>query len=176
MNDLRVQTKRLLLLPISYACMTALLDGTQTELEQQGYLLCDDWITFDVLKYLDIIRSFMSSDEPPDGFFTWAIIEPASGLVIGDVGFKGRPNELGVVDIGYGIAACARGKGFATEAVSAMMSWAFSQPGVRRISAECLDDNAASIHILKKMGMREMLRDDNIIFWEIKREDFVYQA
>ncbi len=174
-NELRIETKRLLLLPISYQCMTSLLDGTQTELEKQGYLICDDWITLEVLQYLDIIRSFMPPDMPPDGFFTWAIIERGSKLVIGDVGFKGPPNEMGVIDIGYGIAPCARGKGYATEAVLAMMEWAFSQPGVRRISAECLDDNGASIHILQKAGMKEMIRDGNTIFWEIKREAFVHE-
>ncbi len=174
LNELKIETKRLLLLPISYGCMTQLLDGTQTELEKQGYLLCDDWITLDVLRYFDIIRSFMSEDQPPNGFYTWAVVERGSGLVIGDVGFKGAPNELGAVDIGYGIAPCAREKGYATEAVLAAMAWAFAQPGVRRISAECLEDNVASIHILKKSGMKELIRDGNVILWEIKRKDFLF--
>lgn len=173
MGELKIGTKRLMLLPISYNCMTELLDGTQTELERQGYLLCEDWITLEVLRYFDIIRSFMSPTLPPDGYFTWAVIERGSRLVIGDVGFKGPPNELGAVDIGYGIAPCARGKGYATEAVLAAMAWAFEQPRVRRILAECLQDNAASIHILKKIGMKEMFCEDNEIFFELKREDFV---
>ncbi|MFA9381862.1 MAG: GNAT family N-acetyltransferase [Acetanaerobacterium sp.] len=173
MCDIRVDTERLLLLPISYGCMRSLIDGTQTELEKQGFLICDDWISLEVLQYLDIIRALMSKDTAPDGFFTWAVIERDSRVIIGDVGFKGHPNELGVIDIGYGIAACARGKGYATEAVTALLAWAFSQPGARRVSAECLDDNSASIHILKKMGMKEIVRDGSTVFWEVKRDEFV---
>ncbi len=173
MEDLRVETERLLILPMSYSFMTNLLEGTQTDLELQGYLLCEGWVNMEVLSYVDIIRSLMPPEGTVDGFYTWAVIDKHTGMIIGDIGFKGRPNELGIIDIGYGLAPSARGRHIATEAVLAMLQWAFAQPGVRRVSAECLDDNTASVRILKNMGMREMLRDGNTIFWEVKREQFL---
>ncbi len=171
---LSVETERLLLLPMTYDCMTALLEQKETELEHQGYTLSEDWITLEVLQTLDILRSLMPKDAAPDGFYTWAVIEKQTKQVIGDVGFKGRPNDLGAIDIGYGLAESARGKGLATEAVLAMVEWAFSKPEVRRVSAESLHGNAASTCILQKIGMRQMLRDGDTVYWEIKRE--VYET
>lgn len=172
MNGLRIETERLLLLPISYDCMGELLEGKPCALEREGFALSDEWVTIELLRYFDILRSFMPPGGTPDGFYTWAIIERAARMVIGDVGFKGPPNELGAMDIGYGIAPASREKGYATEAVTAALRWVFAQPGVRRVSAECVEDNAPSVHILKKTGMREMLRDASTIYWELKNEDF----
>ena len=174
MRIIQVETDRLLILPMTDNFMTSILNETQTDLEIQGYLLCDGWITFEVLRYIDIIHSLIPDGYVVDGFYTWVIIDKSTGMIIGDIGFKGKPNELGVIDIGYGLAPCMRGRHIATEAVNAMLTWAFSQNKVRRISAECLDDNVASIHILSNAGMREIIRDGNTIFWEIKREQFMF--
>lgn len=173
MDELRVETERLLLLPMSYEFMNALLDNRPTELEEQGYTLSEGWINLEVLNYVDILHSLIPEDRVIDGFYTWVIIERQARRIIGDVGFKGRPNELGVVDIGYGLAPAERGKHYATEAVRALLTWVFSQSGVRRVSAECAEDNIASIRILTNMGMQEMMRDGSTIFWELKKDQFV---
>ena len=73
------------------------------------------------------------------------------GAVIGDGGFKGAPKN-GEVELGYGIDAPFRGKGYAEEAARALVGWAFSQNGVDLVSAETAPDNAASQHILQKLG------------------------
>lgn len=173
MTELRVETERLLMLPMSFEFMNALLENRPTELEEQGYTLSEGWINLEVLNYVDILRSLMPKDRVIDGFYTWVIIEKHTRRIIGDVGFKGQPSELGVVDIGYGLAPAERGRHYATEAVRAMLSWVFSQPGIRRVSAECMDDNTPSIRILTKMGMQKMMRDGSTIFWELKKDQFV---
>jgi RimJ/RimL family protein N-acetyltransferase len=84
-----------------------------------------------------------------------------NGVVIGTVsldvldgmGQPGMPTrtegQLGyIVDPRYG------GRGYATEAVTAMMAYAFDRLGVRRITAACFADNLASVRILEKVGMR----------------------
>lgn len=83
------------------------------------------------------------------------------GVVIGTVSLEvadgmGQPGmpprtqaELGYIfDPAYG------GHGYATEAVTAMVAYAFDQLGVRRITAGCFADNLASVRILEKVGMR----------------------
>lgn len=76
-----------------------------------------------------------------------------TGETIGDLCFKGL-SEDGAVEIGYGLDPAFWGKGYATEAVSAMVSWAEKQPGVTVIEAETEPDNAASQRVLEKAGFR----------------------
>ena len=53
-----------------------------------------------------------------------------------------------LVDPAYG------GHGYAAEAVSAVLDHGFDVLGVRRVTAGCFADNAASVRILEKLGMR----------------------
>ena len=46
------------------------------------------------------------------------------------------------------------GRGYASEAVAAVVDHSFRRLGVRRITAGCFADNAASVRILEKVGMR----------------------
>jgi len=83
------------------------------------------------------------------------------GLVIGTVsldvvdgmGQPGMPSRT-EAQLGYIFDPAYGGCGYATEAVSAMVAYAFDQLGVRRITAGCFADNLASVRILEKIGMR----------------------
>ena len=81
------------------------------------------------------------------------LIALKNGTCIGDVCFKGLGDD-GAVEIGYGINPPHEGKGYATEAVDAMVHWAFRQPGVVRVEAETDPGNAASQRVLAKCGFR----------------------
>lgn len=87
----------------------------------------------------------------------WILIEPVSGnrTLIGDGGFTSRPVD-GVVAIGYALLPQYQGKGYATEAVKALIAWAFSHPEVSRIIAETLPDNVQSIRLLTRNGFRRV--------------------
>ena len=88
------------------------------------------------------------------GLRQWAavwFIESKNGERIGDLCFKGLSPD-GIAEIGYGLLPAFWGKGYASEAVSAVVGWALSQPGVTRIEAETDPDNAASQRVLEKAG------------------------
>ncbi|MGH3055103.1 MAG: GNAT family N-acetyltransferase, partial [Gaiellaceae bacterium] len=85
--------------------------------------------------------------------------------VIGDVGLKGPPDADGSVEIHFGLIPAYRGQGCGTEAVQALISWAFTQPQVRLITAVCDHDNAASIRVLKKLGMRRVRVEGRSLRW-----------
>jgi len=70
---------------------------------------------------------------------------------VGDLSFKGLDSN-GVVEIGYGIKKEYEGKGYMTEAVTAMVGWAIEQIGVNNIEAETDPDNKASQRVLEKTG------------------------
>jgi [ribosomal protein S5]-alanine N-acetyltransferase len=87
---------------------------------------------------------------------TRLIVHAADEMLIGETGFHGPPDASGTVEVGYSIVPAYRGLGFAAEATRALIRDALARPGIRKITAECLDDNAASLRVLEKLGMRRV--------------------
>ncbi|HSA52060.1 MAG TPA: GNAT family N-acetyltransferase [Yinghuangia sp.] len=79
------------------------------------------------------------------------IIERDSGLVVGSIGLFWPPGD-GAVEIGYGIVASRRGRGYAPEATRALAGFALTAPGVHTVFAEVELSNPASVRVLEKAG------------------------
>lgn len=95
----------------------------------------------------------------------WLAVLKSSGKVIGDLGFKGAPDDKSSVEIGYGLLQEYWNKGYATEAVAALMDWAWEQSSVQKIKAETLVDNPGSIRVLEKLGMTVVIESEEMIYW-----------
>lgn len=80
--------------------------------------------------------------------FAFAVCE--SGEIIGCCGVMRITNE--VYELGYWIAAAARGKGAATEAARAVSHFAFHERGAQKLLAGHFADNPASGRVLEKAG------------------------
>lgn len=112
------------------------------------------------------------ADGPDDGPVaapTRLIIHAADRAVIGEAGFHGPPDRTGTVEIGYSIVPEYRGQGLASEATRALIEAAFASPGIRRIIAECLQDNGASLRVLEKLGMRRTRPAGDTVHFELRR-------
>jgi len=75
--------------------------------------------------------------------------------VVGEAGLQlleGGPD----VEIGYTFARAAWGRGFATEAARAILRWAFAVLRLERVVAVADPANAASLHVLDKLGLRRL--------------------
>ena len=79
----------------------------------------------------------------------WEMILKSNQTPIGDLCFKGAPQK-GTVELGYGLEKEYEGRGLMTEAVGAMLDWAFTQENVYAVEAETAPDNLASQKILEK--------------------------
>lgn len=89
------------------------------------------------------------------------LVEPhGSSTLIGSAGYKGPPNEAGELEIGYGIVACHRRRGYASEVVGALVSHAFELPGVQRVVGETLPELESSMAVMRRCGMRRVDRAD----------------
>ena len=77
------------------------------------------------------------------------------GVIVGDCGWFGPPDEDGEVEIGYGLAPSARGRGLGTEAVRLLVEWVRSQ-GARSVRAEVLPGNEASLRLLARLGFEDI--------------------
>ena len=74
-------------------------------------------------------------------------------LAVGSIGCFGPPVD-GETEIGYGLVEAARGRGIATEAVTALIA-ATERAGVR-LRASVAPDNTASLRVLAKCGFTEL--------------------
>jgi RimJ/RimL family protein N-acetyltransferase len=104
----------------------------------------------------------------------FAVVDRESGSVIGNVGFKGSPDEHGVAEIGYGIVPGFEGCGFATEAAAALVTFAFAERNVRCVRAHTLPTRNASTRVLEKCGFGfqgevEDPEDGPVWRWELRK-------
>lgn len=85
--------------------------------------------------------------------FPFAVVEQATGEVVGVV----EPRLAGDrVTLGYVFARDVWGRGYATEAVEAIIRWACGQPGLRWVDAITDTENVPSARVLEKAGLRRM--------------------
>lgn len=124
---------------------------------------------FKIGPHIEFHISELKNDPTLYGWGVWLVIDKFDNKVIGDIGFKGKPNAENAVEVGYGIVPSAQNNGFATEAVRAIIDWAFSHEEVNKIIAECLDDNTPSIKVLQKLNMKHIGNVDNMMKWELIR-------
>jgi RimJ/RimL family protein N-acetyltransferase len=102
----------------------------------------------------------------------WLIVVKEIEIGAGLVGFKGAPDLLGEAEIGYGIAPRFRDQGFMTEAVRALIAWAFDHPACQAIIADPNQDNIASQRVLAKAGMTLVEQTKEAQLWRIEKESW----
>jgi RimJ/RimL family protein N-acetyltransferase len=103
----------------------------------------------------------------PGAYGVYQLVRSSDRVVIGDIGFHGPPNQGGVVTVGYGLAPGARGQGFATEALRAVVDWALAQPEVAWVEADTTHANLPSQRVLERAGMRLVDRSDQLRFYRV---------
>ncbi len=84
------------------------------------------------------------------GFYYF--VEADASQAIGAGGYKGAPNDAGVVELGYSIVPERRRRGFAREAVDGLLSHAFADSRVARVIAHTLVGLEPSIAVLRSAG------------------------
>ncbi|MCM3080563.1 MULTISPECIES: GNAT family N-acetyltransferase [Brevibacillus] len=170
MSEKRIFTQRLILIPFTIKIAKSIIQGKYEELTDMGLGLGEGWPDEDTMETLPKIIKALELVEEPTGFESWMVIKKDEMSIIGDAGFKGRPNTEGEVDIGYGIIEAERKKGYGFETATGLVVWAFSQPEVNKITAKCLINNIDSARLLKKMKFKEISRDDEMLYWSIQKK------
>ncbi len=118
--------------------------------------------------------------ENPDasGWSMWYILlregSSEKPLLIGNGGFKGKPTADGTVEVGYSVMENHQRQGYATEAMSALIDWAFTHPEVSRVIAETLTDLTPSIKVMEKNGLRFFGKgsEEGVIRYQLVREEY----
>ena len=91
----------------------------------------------------------------PRTAYNLAIVRRSDAAVIGWIG-AGRPRNsaLGDQDFGYALERQSWGRGYATEALRALLAYLLEYGGVRKIFGECIAANPASARVMEKAGLR----------------------
>jgi RimJ/RimL family protein N-acetyltransferase len=92
------------------------------------------------------------------------------GHAIGGADFHGPANHNGSVTIGYGLIPSAQGKGYASEALRALLVLARGR-GISCVEGDADHDNIASQHVMTAVGMRLVAEDERVKYYKITWTD-----
>jgi [ribosomal protein S5]-alanine N-acetyltransferase len=124
--------------------------------------------------------------EPRRSKVQLAVTLAEGGALIGNAGLRRDHADEPVADVGYELDPRHWGRGYATEAVRALLDWGFGGWGLERVHAHCIAENAASAAVLRRAGFREeaRLRDHerfkgrcwDVLLFGILREEWAAAA
>lgn len=149
--DSPIQTLRLLLRPLDpdqdAAMMLALLNDP-------GFLHnIGNREVRDAGQAAEYIRHGPVASYIAHGYGMYAVIRRDDGAWLGNAGLVRRA-QLPMADIGYALLEQYAGHGYALEAAIAVREHARAQLRLPALAAIVRPDNARSIHLLEKLGMR----------------------
>jgi RimJ/RimL family protein N-acetyltransferase len=115
----------------------------------------------------------------PGGWVQLSVEERRGGRLVGDVGLSPAEGEPGVIKVGYTVSPPFQRRGYATEAVEALVGYAFERLGADLVRAYASADNLPSIRVAEKVGMRLAERIEHRyagevwygVRYELRRED-----
>jgi RimJ/RimL family protein N-acetyltransferase len=170
MTDAIIETPRLLLVPVTLPIVEAVLENRPEEVAA----LCRARLPNAWPGRALIERAFCASLEAirqaPEARL-WgdriALTRDGERRIVGSVIFHGRPDDNGLVEVGYGVEESAQKQGFATEAVAACVEWVLTQPRVKKVRATTPPWHQASIRVLEKCGFVRIGLEDHENLGEI---------
>ncbi len=155
-----IQTKRLDLIPLSPAVLRAALEGDRNEIGRLlGAAVPQSW---------EIQRGafelWLRQLEASPALQPWlarGMVLRSAGQLIGDIGFHSAPfnapaSALKTVELGYSVIEAWRRRGFAQEAIEALIQWACTQHRVQRFVLSISPENPASQALATKLSFRKI--------------------
>lgn len=113
-----------------------------------------DWeLPFGPAEATALLESQDSIDDLAPGRWLQIALEVSDGTVVGDLAV-GLDTTGSVATLGYSLAVAHQGRGYATEATSAVVDAIFAGTGVHRIVATLDPANHASMRVIEPLGFR----------------------
>jgi [ribosomal protein S5]-alanine N-acetyltransferase len=147
---LPIETERLTIRPLVESDAEALHE-VWSDPEVMRYLPAEPARTLE--ESLGRVRRHIERHER-GGLSLWAVCERGGGEVLGVCGLYPVEGTGPEVEVAYHLARRQWGKGYATEAAAACVMAGLRDAGLPRILAFAFPENAASIRVMEKIGMR----------------------
>lgn len=171
-----IETPNLQLIGCELAHVEAIIRDKREIAEMLDVKILDGWPEFpEAMQYVYQHLQSEPLTAPEWGYRFF--VHRKDRALIGEGGYKGKPNEDGVVEIGYAIVPEYRRRGLAFEAARGLSQYAFSHPEVKIIQAHTLPTGTASINVLEKLGMTlagtvNDPEDGEVLQWRLERKDY----
>lgn len=167
----RIATQRLLIRPLETADSADLF----------AYRSDPDVVRFQMWKPADLreVRHFIRdlrglTPGLPGVWYQFGIVEQASGRLVGDCGVHAPIDQHDTVELGLTLRTDAQRKGYACEALAALIAFCFATLHVRRIIARTHPDNTRAIALIKRCGFAPAASPltDNDLLFIMQRKDW----
>lgn len=164
----RLETPKLVLRPTSLADLEH-VHALWTHPEIRRYLFDDREVT------RAEARAFLARSDAAFrdyGYGLWLFFEGNSHRVAGFAGLL--PSLEGEANLLFGTRPELCGRGYAREASSIVLRYAFDQLGLARVVADVDEPNEASIRVLERLGFRRtrsaIIKDRPLLYYELTRK------
>ena len=148
-GTIELKTKRLILRRHIPADADVLFEMLGTDPKMFEYSGWNPYKTREMAK--KTIDSFIGSYSDPH-FYGWGIEK--DGRLIGTVGAYDFDPAGSRIEAGMSVERQSWGCGYATDALSAVLEYLTKHEQIRTVSAWCASDNAASLKVMQKSGMK----------------------
>jgi RimJ/RimL family protein N-acetyltransferase len=111
----------------------------------------DVWTEFGAPAFQWTLDNLASNPESAPWWSYLPVLKETDTLV-GTCGYKGPPDEHGVVEIGYEVAPAYRNRGLAGNMVQLLVQQALDHPDVSAVWAHTLAEENASVRVLRRNG------------------------
>ncbi|CRK59797.1 acetyltransferase [Alloactinosynnema sp. L-07] len=102
--------------------------------------------------------------------FSWAVAEPTTGDLLGEVLLKEVDLAAGTAEAGCWTHPSARGRGMATEALGAVLRFGFGALGLKEIVYKHSPGNEASARVAAKLGFTVVTETDERIVLVLRND------
>ncbi len=168
-----IETRNLKLISGDTDILKSAIEGNAILAKRINATVQDNWTEFgvDALQYS--LNKLTESEKEKD-WWTYFPIHKYDNILIGCGGYKGKPTNDGIVEVGYEIAPNYRNRGFATEMAKGLIENALNDGRVKSIIAHTLGQNNPSTSVLQKCGFEKVEElndpDEGTIWkWELKK-------
>jgi len=90
-----------------------------------------------------------------NGALRLAVVERATGAVVGDVNIEIISRRDLEAEMGWVLHPDHQGRGYATEAAAELLRLGFEELGLHRVMAACEARNLPSARVMQRLGMRQ---------------------
>ena len=149
--------QRVRIVEVGPAVLAALAAGDVRRAAAGALIDIPDWFVASENSALWALRSRQAHDDPSAiGWLTGAVVDAATGLVVGFAGYHGPPDESGMVEIGYDIGEEYRRRGYGHAVIQELLTRSSREPRVRTVRATIAPDNAISRALVAAHGFLEV--------------------
>ncbi len=166
-KEFKLETERLILRKISAEDARDMYEYASRP-ETCKYLL---WSPHSSLSYTVSYIRFVQKQYSRGEYFDFAVVLKETGKMIGTVGFVKYDTENSLVEVGYVLNSEYHGNGYATEALEAVINFAFCELGVNRVEAKYIKENTASLRVMERCSMKsEGIQREKMIIKGVKQD------